>query len=141
MDFSMVEIIELITDLYLPLSGYWAEEITTNTKAKQFLKAGFLSLDEEHKDKYKINDKGRNFLHPHIESISLDFIKFMKSKQKSCSTDEIVNWFKTTYELKDINTAEEISEYICHNLPTYGYTAVSFYSRKTGNGYSIEETN
>lgn len=44
MDFSMCEIINLITELYLPLGGYWADEIKNNTKASYSLKEGYLSL-------------------------------------------------------------------------------------------------
>lgn len=139
MDFSMCEIINLITELYLPLGGYWTDEIKNNTKASYLLKEGYLSLDDEYKDKYKINSKGKDFFHPYIETMSLDFIEFMKAHQMFCSTTDIVDWYIEKYGLDDIDTANDIAEYICYNLKSYGYIASSCHSSKIGNGYQIDK--
>lgn len=140
MKLTQIEIIKLITRLYTPLSGYWVDEISECSEADKFLKEGCLSLEEEHKDKYIINAKGGNYLHPYIEAISVDFIKFMQANQYRCANEGIVDWYMKKYNLEDIDLAKEIAEYICKNLETYHYKATSFHSLKIGNGYEIEKS-
>ena len=120
-DFTVVEAINLITRLYLPLSGYWKDEIDEVPEAQKMLDAGCMCLDEEYGDKYLINDTGRAVLHPYIEQISNEFIKFMKKKGGQCLPSEARDWFITKYQLSDIALGEDICEYICKNLSTYGY--------------------
>lgn len=138
MNFSMIEIIKLITRLYMPLSGYWIDEIKENAEAYKFAEAGYMSLNDEYKDKYIINSKGKEYLHPYIERISNNFITFMKKHQMSCSTEEIINWYAEKYSLDDVEIAKDIAEYICTNLETYNYRATPFHSSRQGNGYQIE---
>ena len=139
MNIEIADAIKMIIRLYMPLSGYWVDEIENNPMAKMLVKAEYVSLDDEHKDKYIINAKGKDFFHPYIKQISLDFIAFMKNNQLSCSKTEVINWYIQKYKLTDIDVTKDITEYICLNLKTYGYSATKFHSAKIENGIQIEK--
>ena len=119
--------------------GYWLDEVETNPIAKDFVKNGWASIDEETSDIFRINSQGRDVLHPYIEAVSNDFISFMKTTGFESSEIEIINWFIGKYELSDFETAKWIFEYISRNLDRYGYKCNWFHSSKIGAGWRIEE--
>lgn len=139
MNITIADAIKMIVRLYMPLSGYWVDEIENDPMVKMLVKAEYVSLDDEHNNKYVINAKGKDFFHLYIEQISLDFINFMKGNMMSCSTPEIIQWYMQKYNLTDIDIAEDITEYIRLNLNTYGYNATTFHSAKIENGIQIEK--
>lgn len=61
MNIAIADAIKMIIRLYMPLSGYWVDEIENNPMAKMLVKTEYVSLDDEHKDKYIINAKGKDF--------------------------------------------------------------------------------
>ena len=120
---TIVEAINVIVRLYMPLSGYWKDEIDNIPEAQKMLYAGYLCLDEEYGDKYLINNKGKDAIHPYIKGISEDFIKFMKKQGYQCPANKVHEWFTAKYQLSTPELGGDIGDYICKNLTKYGYTA------------------
>lgn len=126
---TMNEAIALIVQFRKNLGGCWINELEENTLVKRFIQAGGASLDEEHGDKYLINENGKEILHPYIERISNDLIYFMIGKGKSCSEIEGVNWMIEKYGIDNLDTAEVLFDYIKNNLICYGYERSIVYRR------------
>lgn len=139
-DYTFLEAIHLIIDFYTSPKGYFIDEDFEYPEVRKFIDAGCASLGEEHKEKYLLNEKGTSILHPYIEEISSKFIQFMERKQNTATIKETENWFSKQYSL-DSETSREICNYICLNLPTYGYTVILSQPNIGGDFYRIEKCN
>lgn len=97
-EFSKEEIVELILNFCWKPTGYFKEE-ENEPEFKKF------------KEKYLINNEGQNYLHPYVYDAAEKFANVVKEHERYMEKDAI-NWFKNYFELKDIEQAKEILEYI-----------------------------
>ena len=139
-DMSMADAIELITNFLMSPKGYCITEEETNPVLAKFVASGKTAIDEEYGDKYLLNDEGIATLLPYIELMSCEFISFMIKHGKKCSKQEGATWFWQTYQLPDLETGVDILIYIAAKLYKYGYPCKEFHSKKTPEGYTIEES-
>ena len=139
MDISMADAANLILNLFLEPAGYWPDEISEDPVVYKFAKENLISLDEEYGEKYVINNAGRDVLYPYIERFSREFISFMERDNKPCPISDIANWYFETYELDDSESGAELAEYICFNLPAYGYRAIKSYKTEEKYRYEIQK--
>lgn len=130
--FSMSEAINIIIHFFFYGEGFWLDEIEEYPEIKRFIEAGYTYADEQYEDLIKITDEGKTVMKSYIKDISEQYIKFMLTKGKECSLDNIITWFRDKYVLTDKDVAEEISDYINTNLHNYGYRGYEAKSIKTG---------
>lgn len=130
MHLTLHEAIDLIVQFMPFLGGCWANEVEEKPLVKQFIQAGWAALDEEHGDKYLVNDAGQDILRPHIERISHKLIHFMLEHQGKCTEPEGIAWLMAEFGINDSGVAEELLDYIAHILHHYGYNSSIRHPRK-----------
>lgn len=138
LNFTQREAIQLILGFRMPPAGYWKDTPIDEPEVLRFIEAGCTSLDKESQEKYLLNDKGAEALHPYIKQISEDFIRFVGGKGFECYDTDGVKWFSEKYSL-DNDTAEDLFDYITFNLETYGYKRFQFCRREIGKGYYFKQ--
>ena len=73
------------------------------------------------------------------KQISEEFITFMKNSNRECPCARAIEWFTSHYHLDSEELAEDIHDYICKNLGTYGYVISSSHSSQKGNLYCLDK--
>lgn len=119
-EFSIIEKVELILNLYTSPKGYLAESIDDFPEMKKFINAGYADLNKDN-NIYYANQQGLDFLHLTIKKISEDLIAFMKRNNWNVLQNDLIAWFKNSYELDDDFLERELARYIIDNLPHYNY--------------------
>lgn len=137
MNLNINEAIQLILDFYQFPHGFWKDVPIEDPLVNQFIEEGYVTLDIERQEKYELNDKGKDILHPYIEDISINFISYVKGNRFCSFNTEAIEWFANTYSL-DNDTADSLYDYITFNLVKYGYKRFKFYKSECGWGYQFE---
>ena len=137
-EFTIVEIINLITHLYCPPNGYYIYDVENTPEARKFIDAGYVSVDEEYDDKYVINDEGNAVLYPYVEQFAKNLIHFMEKNRMECPFDVAVAWFAEKYNVATTKS-EDICYYLFFILNKFGYKVYKTHSVTVENGYRIEK--
>lgn len=134
-EFSKEEIVELILNFCWEPTGYFKKE-ENEPEFKKFKDKGFCDYCEE-KEKYLINNEGQKYLYPYVYDAAEKFANVVKEHERYMEKDAI-NWFKNYFELKDIEQAKDILEYIFKKELKIRYKISICYVRG-GKGYIVTD--
>ncbi len=124
--------IELITLFYCAPAGVYEDEFNEFPAAKEFVDNGFAEPEEAGSDFFVITDAGDEALYPHIRDIAEDVVTFMYDKGCEVTDEEIQAFCKEKYELKDDETVELLTFFMCEKLDHFGWTASKIFSSEKG---------
>ena len=130
--FTYAEAIELILGFYTFTLGYWEDELDEYPLVKRCIELGYAIRDNEHEDKYILSNKGQEFFHAYIKSISEQLISEVKKQNYEATFDGIEKWFRKEFQLENENDSKEIAEYIILNLNRYGFKVIKGFSQSKG---------
>lgn len=126
------QVIELITLFYCAPAGVYDDELDEFPIAKEFVENGFAAPDEEEEDFYVITDAGDEVLYPHIRDFAEDLVTFMYDQGGEATDEEIRDFFKGKYEMKNDDTVVLLSLFMCDKLYHFGWDAPKIYSTEKG---------
>ena len=126
------QVIELITLFYCAPAGVYDDELDEFPIAKEFVENGFAAPDEEEEDFYVITDAGDEVLYPHIRDFAEDLVTFMYDQGGEATDEEIKDFFKGKYEMKNDDTVVLLSLFMCDKLYHFGWDAPKIYSTEKG---------